>query len=107
MTTDQIKEEVELSLCIAKDSFYKKPEFGHRFKELVCEAASENTRSRAETYAMEALQWMLDYKHLRSVNALASYVDADKLQLNVECVAYNGKAIEFQRFVEVGDVRNS
>ena len=34
MTTDQIKEEVQLSLTVAKGSFYKKPEFGHRFKEL-------------------------------------------------------------------------
>ena len=31
MTTDQIKEEVQLSLTVAKGSFYKKPEFGHRF----------------------------------------------------------------------------
>ena len=92
---------------MAKGSFYKKPEFGHRFKELAREVASENTRSKAETYATEALKWMLDYKHLRSVESTATYADSDKLQVHVVCVAYNGDVIEFKRFVEVGDVRNS
>ena len=101
MTTDQIKEEVQLSLTVAKGSCYKKPEFGHRFKELAREVASEKTRSRAETYAAEALQWMIDYKHLKSVVSTATYVDSDKLQVHVECVAYNGDLIEFTRFVEV------
>lgn len=104
MTADQIKEEVQMSLTVAKGSFYKKPEFGHRFKELAREVASENTRSRAETYALEALQWMLDYKHLRSVDATATYAENNKLLIHVECVAYNGNLIEFKRFVEVGDV---
>ena len=107
MTTDQIKEEVQLSLTVAKGSFYKKPEFGHRFKELAREVASENTRSKAETYAAEALKWMLDYKHLRSVESRATYADADKLLVHVVFIAYNGDVIEFKRFVEVGDVRNS
>lgn len=106
MTTDQIKEEVRLSLSVVKGTFYKKPKFGHRFKELAREVASESTRSRAETYAAEALQWMLDYKHLRSVETTANYVDNDKLMLNVVCIAYNGNVIEFNRFVEVGDVCN-
>lgn len=106
MTSDKVKEEVQLSLTVAKGSLYKKPEFGHRFKELARVPASENTRSMAETYACEALQWMLDYKHLRSVTANATYVADDKLQLKVECIAYNGAVIEFKRFVEVGDVHN-
>lgn len=32
MTFDDIKQEVELSLTVAKGSFFKKPEFGNRFK---------------------------------------------------------------------------
>lgn len=107
MNTEKIKEEVQLSLGIAKGSLFKKPEFGHRFKKLARVPASENTRSRAETYACEALQWMLDYKHLRSVTADATYKNNDKLLVHVECVAYNGDVIEFSRFVEVGDVHNS
>lgn len=107
MTTDQIKEEVQLSLTVAKGSFYKKPEFGHRFKELAREVAPENTRSRAETYAVEALQWLIDYRHLKSVVSKASYDDSDKLLVHVECVAYNGDVIEFNRFVEVRDGSNS
>ena len=106
MKTDKIKEELELSLSIAKGSLYKKPEFGHRFKELARVPASENTRSRAETYAKEALQWMLNYKHLRSVEVAATYDHNDRLLVHVECVAYNGDVIEFSRFVEVGDVNN-
>jgi len=107
MTTDQIKEEVQLSLTVAKGSFYKRPEFGHRFKELIRETVSEKTRSRAENYAVEALQWMLDYKHLKSVESTASYADSDKLLVHVVCVAYNGDVIDFNRFVEVGYVPNS
>lgn len=106
MRTDKIKEELELSLSIAKGSLFKKPEFGHRFKELARVPASENTRSQAESFANEALQWMLDYKHLRSVNAVATYDRNDRLLVHVECVAYNGDVIEFNRFVEVGDVSN-
>ena len=55
MKTDKIKEELELSLSIAKGSLFKKPEFGHRFKELARVSASENTRSQAESFAKEAL----------------------------------------------------
>lgn len=107
MTTDQIKEEVRLSLTVAKGSFYKRPEFGHRFKELTREVVSERTRSKAESYAVEALQWMLDYKHLKSVKSTASYADSDKFLVYVEGVAYNGDVIEFNRFVEVGYGSNS
>ncbi|PWJ70158.1 MULTISPECIES: phage GP46 family protein [unclassified Fibrobacter] len=107
MTFEDIKQEVELSLTVAKGSFFKKPEFGHRFKELLKAVASENTRIRAVKYAEEALQWLLDIKHLKSVEAFASYDSADRLLINVECVAYTGKTITFSRFVEVGNVRNS
>lgn len=107
MTSDQIKEEVELSLCIAKGSFYKKPEFGHRFKELARCAASEKTRRRAETYAKETLQWMIDVKHLKSLSCSAIYDEDYRLLVTVECVPYIGKEITFSRFVEVGDVCNS
>ena len=84
--------------CLVEDHRVR---LGDRFKELAREVASEKTRSRAETYAAEALQWMIDYKHLKSVVSTATYVDSDKLQVHVECVAYNGDVIEFTRFVEV------
>lgn len=102
MTLDLIKEEIELSLTIAKGSFFKRPEFGHRFKELRNVAGSETTRKKCEAYAVEALGWLVDYKHLRSVTAAANFIDNGKIQLNVECIAYNGKQINFKRFVEVG-----
>ena len=105
MTFDEIKEELQMSLTVARGSFYKKPEFGHRFGELKNAVASETTRVKCESYAIEALQWMIDYKHLKSVTAVATYQTDDRLLLHVEATAYTGNTVEFERFVEVSDVR--
>jgi len=91
-----------MSLTVAKGSFFKRPEFGHRFKELRNVPASETTRKKCETYAIDALQWLVEYKHLKSVRASATVVSDDKILLQVECYSYVGEAITFKRFVEVG-----
>lgn len=103
MTFEDVKKEVQLSLTIAKGSFFKRPEFGHEFKKLTRAPATENTRIRAERYAKDALQWLVDIKHLRSLDAAATYDAKDRLMIHVECRAYNNKSITFSRFVEVGD----
>lgn len=103
MTFEDVKEEIETSLTVAKGSFFKKPEFGHRFNELRNAPASEQTRHKAEQYALEALQWLVAYKHVRSVTASATYVSDDRLLLHVEAVLYVGQTVTFERFVEVSD----
>lgn len=103
MTFEDVKEEIETSLTVAKGSFFKKPEFGHRFRELRNAPASEQTRHKAEQYALEALQWLVAYKHVRSVTASATYVSDDRLLLHVEAVLYVGQTVTFERFVEVSD----
>jgi phage gp46-like protein len=104
MTTAEIQEELELSLSIAKGSFFKRPEFGHRFKELRNAAASEGTRRKAREFALEALQWMVDLKHLKTLSAAAEYDDDNRLLVSVEATAFTGAAVSFSRFVEVADV---
>lgn len=104
MTFENIKEEIEMSLTVAKGSFFKRPEFGHRFRELRKVPASEKTRRKAEQFAVEALKWLIDYKHVRSVTATATYKKNDCLLLHVEAVLYVGKTITFERFVEVSNV---
>ena len=103
MTIEDLKEEIETSLTVAKGSFFKRPEFGHRFKELRNVPASEKTRRMAEQFAVEALQWLITYKHARSVTATATYVSDDRLLLHVEAVLYVGQSVTFERFVEVYD----
>lgn len=102
MNKETLLEEIEMSLTVAKGSFFKRPEFGHRFKELRNVPASETTRQKCEAYATEALQWLVDYKHLKSLKANATVVSDDKILLKVECDAYVGETITFKRFVEVG-----
>lgn len=103
MTFENVKEEIEMSLTVAKGSFFKKPEFGHRFRELRKAPASEKTRRKTEQFALEALQWLIDYKHVRSVTATATYQRDDRLLLHVEAVLYVGETVTFERFVEVSD----
>ncbi len=103
MTFENVKEEIEMSLTVAKGSFFKRPEFGHRFRELRNASASEKTRSKVELFALEALQWLIDYKHVRSVTATATYHSDDLILLHVEAVLYVGKTVTFERFVEVSD----
>lgn len=107
MIRSQIEEEIRLSLTISKGSFFKRPEFGHRLNELSRAVASETTRNRAEKYARDALQWMIDIKHLRSVEVYASYDRDDRLLINIEAIPFNDKQITFKKYVEVGDVSNS
>ena len=103
MNKETLLEEIEMSLTVAKGSFFKRPEFGHRFKELRKVPASEMTRRKAEQFALEALQWLVTYKHARSVTATATYLSDDRLLLHVEAVLYVGKNVTFERFVEVSD----
>ena len=92
MTFEDIKQEVELSLTVAKGSFFKKPEFGQRFKELLKAVASENTRIRAVKYAEEALELMLrknhDYDEAWRSMRVSSYTDLILMKL------YRTKQIE-------------
>jgi len=104
MNIESLKEEVEMSLTVAKGSFYKRPEFGHRFKELRNAVGSELTRIKCEAYASEALQWLISYKHAKSIKVNAFYVKSDCIKLNVEVVSYVDEPVTFTRFVEVSDV---
>lgn len=106
MTTAQLYENVRLSMTVPKGSLYKRPGFGHRFNELANEVASEGTRRRAETYAKEALQWMLDVERGDTVEAAAIYDDQDRLFVSVELTSGAGQSVSFSRFVEVADVQH-
>lgn len=105
MTTAQLYENVRLSMTVPKGSLFKKPGFGNRLGELRTETASEDTRRRAETYAKEALQWMLDVGRAETVEASAVYDDHERLVIAVEVVSPAGQNVAFSRFVEVADVQ--
>lgn len=107
MIRSQIEEEIRLSLTISKGSFFKRPEFGHRLNELSRAVASETTRNRAEKYARDAIQWMIDIKHLRSVEVSANYDQDDRLLINIDATTFNNKQITFKKYVEVGNVPNN
>lgn len=103
MNKEKLLEEIQLSLTVAKGSFFKRPEFGHRFKELRNAPCSEITRQKCASFAREALQWLVEYKHLKSVIAYATIVKDGIIEIQVECDAYIGETITFKRFVEVSN----
>lgn len=103
MTKNDIQEELEFSLSIKKGSFYKRPDFGHRFDELKNELATEQTRLKTMKFAEFALKWMVDLGHITDLKAEAIYTKVDRLYLSVSAVALTGDVVGFGRFVEVGD----
>lgn len=103
MTYEDLKEEMKTSLTVVKGSFFKRPEFGHRFRELRNAPATEMTRHKAEQFALEALQWLITYKHARSMTATATYVSDSRLLLRIEAIRYAGETVSLERFVEVAD----
>jgi phage gp46-like protein len=105
MTLVQLKEEVELSMTVPKGSLYKRPEFGHRFKELAREVCSDLVVRCARAYALEALQWMIDLGHADSMQAISSDVGAGRIYVSAEVFAKTGSSVSFSRFVEVSDVQ--
>jgi phage gp46-like protein len=102
-TAEKIKEEIKNSMTVAKGSFYKRPEFGHRFGELKRAVATEATRRRAEDFAREALEWLVRIGHIAGLAARAVYSADNKLFVTVSAtITATGENIEFSRFVEVG-----
>lgn len=104
MTTEDIQQELEISLSIKKGSFFKRPEFGHQFDKLKNELATENTLKTAVKYAEMAVQWMVTVKHIVDLKVDAIYVKSDRLYVSITAVANTGDVVWFSRFVEVGDV---
>jgi len=104
MTLDDLKEELEMSMTIRKGSFFKHPEFGHRFDELKESAATEDVRGKAQSFVKEAVQWMIDLGHASSVESYAQYDSKDRLLVGAEMFAKSGRSVTFERFVEVSHV---
>lgn len=105
MTTEQLYENVRLSMTTPKGAIYKRPEFGNRFDELANEVVSEDVRRRSETYAKECVQWMLDVDRADTVEANAIYDEHDRLIVSVELLSATGQTVSFSRFVKVADVQ--
>lgn len=56
----------------------------------------ENTESGLETFAKEALKWMLDDGIATTVSAVATRIDKERIDLSIEIVKPTGDSTPFQ-----------
>lgn len=99
--TDDIMNNIYLSLDIRKGTWPFAPEFGSRLHLLQRDKATARAASKAKEYCEEALKWLLDNGRAESIE-VETALDAAKGRLNCLITAVqSGKKITYERFVEV------
>jgi phage gp46-like protein len=90
-----------LSLAVKRGSFFQNPEFGRRLHTI--RKNTPDAPAKAETYAMEALQWLIDCGRVTKVEVKAQRDgrDVSRLNLLVELTAASGNIVTFSDFVGV------
>lgn len=102
--TDNIFNNVFLSLMIEKGSFFQNPEVGSRLHLLKRAKNTEKNAALAEEYSKEALQWLIDTGRARKINIYTQrdrIQDLNRLKLLVEVTQSDGRQVSFETFVEV------
>lgn len=102
--TTTLMNHIYLSLMIRRGSFFAWPLFGSRLHLLLRAKNTVQTAQRAEGYAKEALQWMIDEGRAKSVevftrrNASAN----GRMDLLIEVTPANGAPpVRYWTFIEV------
>ncbi len=75
--------------------------FGSRLWLLMRAKLTDETVQKAQEYAQEALQWLIDDGVAVSVSATAERVGSDRLDLTIEIVKPNDRVASVARFQDV------
>jgi len=99
--TDDVTNNIYLSLSIRKGAWAFKPSFGSRLHLLQRAKATAHTAADAKEYCNEALKWLLDAGRADSIDVVTE-MDKGNGRLNcVITVVQNGKKITYEHFVQV------
>jgi phage gp46-like protein len=99
-----IRNNVILSLLTEQGAWFFNPKFGSRLHLLRREKLTDRVVALAESYAREALQWLLDCGKATSVEVSAEAdrtLVAGRVLLSVQVRQANGEPVRFRHFVEV------
>lgn len=96
-----ISNNVWLSLMVEKGSFFARPGFGSRLRELSREKNTGRARALAAQYAKEALQWLIDLGRATHIEAVAEHAERG-VNLEVAVTQADGQMVTYNTFVEVG-----
>jgi len=99
--TDDIMNNIYLSLNVAQGTWAFNPSFGSRLHLLQRAKATAHTAASAKEYCNEALKWLLDAGRADSIE-VETELDGAQGRLNCLIAAVqNGKKITYEHFVEV------
>jgi phage gp46-like protein len=96
-----IRNNVILSLLIRRGDWWFNPNFGMRPLPKKNTARAE---ALVESYALEALQWLLDTGRARKIEVQAERDrtrDLNRMRLSLAVTQADGSLVEFEHFVEV------
>jgi len=99
---DTIFNNVYLSLTLRRGSWFQNPDFGSRLHLL--KKNTPRAAALAESYAREALRWLLDAGKATVITVTAqrdTLQDLHRLKLWVEVTQADGRLIAFDHYVEV------
>ncbi len=100
-TTNDLLNNIYMSLNMQKGSWWFNQDFGSRLDELNREKDVPSAALKAVTYAKEALQWLVETKRATAVDAATSRVKGG-LVLTVSITTASGETVTFEKFVPVG-----
>lgn len=99
--TEDLGNNIYLSLAIRRGSWVCVPGFGSRLHLLVREKALDRVAVKAKEYCKEALQWIVDKGRAEKIEVT---VELDKEYMRVKClveVTQKSRQITYEHFVEV------
>jgi phage gp46-like protein len=102
--TENIMNNVYLSLMTDRGAFFQNPEFGSRLYLLKRSKNTEQTASLARSYCKEALQWLIRTGRAAAVEVYSEIdkeIDLHRLKLLVEVTQRDGQQITFTLFKDV------
>jgi len=104
--SEDIMNNVYLSLMVRKGSFFQNPDFGSRLHLLKRAKNTEQTAALAREYCKEALRWLLNTGRATKIDVyserdLGGAGVRDRLKLLVEVTQADGRKLSFATFLEV------
>jgi len=94
-----IRNNIFLSLTLARGAFFQDPTFGHRLNEV--KKNTVNAPALVKEYAREALQWVIDTGRAKSITIETERGEKDRINISVSAVEADGNEVKFETFYEV------
>lgn len=102
--SENILNNVYLSLMVQQGSFFQEPSFGSRLHELHRKKNTKNTELLAREYCIEALQWLKDTGRADKIDVTTERdmtEDLNRIKLYVTVTQTDGQSVTFETFLEV------